>query len=392
MVLNKLATQLASRLNALDLMRGWFLAVIAFDHLIRFPSVFDLVTGRGLLWVSAAEGFFFISGMLVGLARGRHMKRAGLRAASRRLWSRAGKLYLASVILTLAYLFIGYALQAGGVTAIKGGLTHFGSVGELFYNVLNLNFTYGWADFLSFYAVFLALSPLALWLLRRQLWWVIVWVSITLWLIKGEVTLPFLSFYAIWQVYFFLGLVFGYHYGSVRAYYHLLPQRTVRRWRLGLMTATITTIIASIAFTFGTPFFARYGPTYAWLLQLLHLPPPETFHQFFFNLKENETFKELFQNERTGILRLPMFFLWFSTLFWLVRRYEEAILRKIGWLLVPLGRNSLYVYIIQSVLAFGLPLMNLPFGYVENTIINLAAIMICWVAVKRRFLFAIIPR
>jgi len=168
MVLNKL-TQFATRLNTLDLLRGWFLVVIASDHLIRIPSMFDLITGRGLLWVSAAEGFFFISGMLVGITRGRQMQLDGLKAASRRLWARAGKLYVASVILTFAYLFLGYWLQSRGVTAIKGGLTHFGSVGELFYNVFNLNYTYGWADFLSFYAVFLGLAPLALWLLRRKL-------------------------------------------------------------------------------------------------------------------------------------------------------------------------------------------------------------------------------
>lgn len=373
-------------------MRGWFLVVIACDHLIRIPSMFDLVTGRGLLWVTAAEGFFFISGMLVGIARGRQMQLEGLKVASRHLWARAGKLYVASIILTLAYLFIGYALEAHGITAIKGGLTHFGSVGELLYNVFNLNYTYGWADFLSFYAMYLAIAPLALWLLRRKWWWVIVGVCLTLWLIKGVVTLPFLSYYAIWQVYFFLGMVFGYHYNSIRDRYRLLPARTVQLWRIGLITATVTTIVASIAFTFGTPFFVRYGPTYAGILQLLHLPSPDTFYRFFDGVKENETFKLLFQNGRGGLLRLPIFLLWFGCLFSLVRQYEHLVITKVGWLLLPLGKNSLYVYILQSVLAFSVPLMHLPFSYVANTLINIAAVMICWVTVKRRFLFNIIPR
>ncbi len=392
MVLNKPAAQFTARLNSLDILRGWFLVVIACDHLIRIPSMFDLVTGRGLLWVSAAEGFFFISGMLVGIARGRQMQLSGLKAAAMHVWARAGKLYVASVVLTFAYLFLGYWLQSRGVNAIKGGLTHFSTVGDMLYNVLNLNYTYGWADFLSYYAVFLGLAPLALWLLRRKLWWVIVWVSLTLWLIKGEVTLPFLSFYALWQVYFFLGLVFGYHYHSLRSYYRLLTPRTIQLLRLGLITATVATVVASIAFTFGTPFFARYGPGYAGLLQLLHLPSPQTFYDFFNSVKENETFKELFQNERGGLLRLPIFLLWFGCLFSLVRQYEDWVVAKVGWLLLPLGKNSLYVYIIQSVLAFGVPLLYLPFGYVENTFINIAAVLICWVAVKRRFLFALIPR
>lgn len=390
--MNKAATHFAARLNTLDLLRGWFLMVIAFDHLIRIPSMFDLITGRGLLWVTAAEGFFFISGMLVGIARGRQMQLEGLKAAAQHLWARAGTLYVASVVLTLGYLFLGYWLESQGVTALKAGPTHFGSVGELLYNVFNLNFTYGWADFLSYYAVFLAIAPVALWLLRRRLWWVIVWASLTLWLVKGEVTLPFLSYYAIWQVYFFLGLVFGYHFNTIRAYYRLLTPRTILLLRLTLVTATVATIVASMAFTFGTPFFARYGPTYAGLLQLLHLPAPQTLYDFFNGVKENETFKDLFQNDRGGLLRLPVFLLWFGCAFSVVRRHEAWVVAKIGWLLLPLGKNSLYVYIIQSVLAFSVPLMNLPFGYVVNTFINIAAILICWVAVKRRFLFAIIPR
>lgn len=391
MVLNN-PTHFAARLNSLDLLRGWFLVVIACDHLIRIPSMFDLVTGRGLLWVTAAEGFFFISGMLVGIARGRQMQLEGLRSAAKHVWVRAGKLYVASVILTFIYLLLGYWLQSHGVTALKGGLTHFSSIGDMLYNVLNLNYTYGWADFLSFYAVFLGLAPLALWLLRRKLWWVIVWASLTLWLIKGEVTLPFLSFYALWQVYFFLGLVFGYHFNTIRSYYRLLAPRTVLLLRLTLITATVATVVASLAFTFGTPFFARYGPGYAGLLQLLHLPSPQIFYDFFNGVKENQTFKELFQNDRGGILRLPIFLLWFGCLFSIVRRHEDWVVQKTGWLLLPLGKNSLYVYIIQSALAFSVPLMNLPFGYVENTFINIAAVLICWVAVKRRFLFAIIPR
>ena len=43
------------RVVALDLLRGYFLFVMIIDHLGRFPGLFDLLTGRDKMWVSAAE-------------------------------------------------------------------------------------------------------------------------------------------------------------------------------------------------------------------------------------------------------------------------------------------------------------------------------------------------
>ena len=81
------------RILALDLLRGYLLCVITIDHLFRFPGLFDLFTGRGQLWVSAAEGFFLISGILVGKIYGSKIA-YNLRGETKKLWGRAGKLYL----------------------------------------------------------------------------------------------------------------------------------------------------------------------------------------------------------------------------------------------------------------------------------------------------------
>ena len=373
-------------------MRGWFLIVIASDHLLRFPSILDPFTGRGLLWVTAAEGFFFISGMLVGIARGRDLHTKGIQAASKKLWSRAARLYLASIILSIAYTFTAYWLESQGNPSIKAGLIHFDYVGQLVSNTLNLTYNYGWADFLGYYAVFLALAPLALLLLRHKLWWVIVSISLSLWLAKDHIALPFPTFYGIWQVYFFLGLVFGYHYTTLHDTFTQLSQGSKKLLRRGILVLTAITLAASFIFTFGTPFFDDHGATLAGTLSYLHLPSSQAMYDFFFTVKENQLFKELFQNGRTGLLRLPVFLLWFGATFIVVRRYENQIIRFAGWLLLPLGRNSLYVYIIESIIAFAIPLVVLPNNFGANSLINIAAILLCWVAVKRRFLFRIIPR
>ena len=46
---------------------------IILNHLQWYPSGFDIVAARGSLFVSAAEGFFIISGILLGIVRGRNM-------------------------------------------------------------------------------------------------------------------------------------------------------------------------------------------------------------------------------------------------------------------------------------------------------------------------------
>lgn len=61
------------RILALDLLRGAFLVAIIVDHLHWGPSWFRLLSGGGKMFTSPAEGFFAISGILVGYIYGPRM-------------------------------------------------------------------------------------------------------------------------------------------------------------------------------------------------------------------------------------------------------------------------------------------------------------------------------
>ena len=50
-----------SRIITLDILRGYFILAIASVHLAYYPSLLGLFEGRGQLWVSEAEGFFFFA-------------------------------------------------------------------------------------------------------------------------------------------------------------------------------------------------------------------------------------------------------------------------------------------------------------------------------------------
>src|SRR3982750_3905966 len=89
----------SQRILAFDLLRGFFLVVIMIDHIELYYNGWDILTGKGRLWVSAAEGFFFISGLLIGMMYKRRLP-LGMKFIFKKMWTRAIQLYIVGVGLT----------------------------------------------------------------------------------------------------------------------------------------------------------------------------------------------------------------------------------------------------------------------------------------------------
>src|SRR5436190_11433646 len=77
----------------IDLLRGYCVLAMVIDH-IGGPSLLLLLTGANSFYSSAAEGFIFISGLVVGLAYRRHVQRCGVAPSVSRALQRAATLYL----------------------------------------------------------------------------------------------------------------------------------------------------------------------------------------------------------------------------------------------------------------------------------------------------------
>src|SRR6478752_2733089 len=90
----------ASRFLALDYLRGFFIIVIIVDHLWRWPSLFEFISGRGELWSSAAQGFIIISGLLIGYIRGYKNRDQPLWGITKKLLKRGLTLYVWMFITT----------------------------------------------------------------------------------------------------------------------------------------------------------------------------------------------------------------------------------------------------------------------------------------------------
>jgi hypothetical protein len=98
------------RLDLIDGLRGYFLVFMLINHMV-FDGGYWLVQVnlRQIAFVEDAQGFVFLSGLLVGLVYVGKMVPAGFMAGARALWKRAGELYLyamgsLALVLTAALL------------------------------------------------------------------------------------------------------------------------------------------------------------------------------------------------------------------------------------------------------------------------------------------------
>src|SRR5690606_17097418 len=88
-------------------MRGYFLCVILFNHLWYYPSCLDIFTGRSLLYASTADGFFVVSGIVLGIVRGAKLINQPFKVAAKLLWKRSIQLYITSIVLTFLFTVVG---------------------------------------------------------------------------------------------------------------------------------------------------------------------------------------------------------------------------------------------------------------------------------------------
>jgi len=357
---------LGQRIITLDLLRGYFLFVILIDHLARWPGFFELLTGRGWLWASAAEGFFIISGIMVGVVRGKEMKQGKWLVAWKRLWSRGLVLYLWSISLTLLFTFVGYWLS--DYAGIKPGIAEGLSNATLLWQTLTLQYVYGWADFLPWYAVFMIAAPLALWLVYKRLAWLVVLISVLSWWMWRDTN----SYFA-WQILFFIGLVGGYYLQYFETVYARVALPVKKKLMIWLSGISIITLMASWSAIFISPTLTNHQDFgLAWMASIRELATAWA------NLA-NPWFGKWAMSPG----RVLLSFLWFITLYLVIRYYETTITRWVGKFLLPLGRNSLFVYGFQSIVIFAVAIL-IPYttSFVWNLLINVICLALMWFVAK----------
>jgi len=364
--------KIINRIETLDLLRGYFLLVIILNHLYFYPSGYEYITGKSLLFASTAEGFFLISGIVLGIVRGAKLRDRPLAVATKLLLKRAWQLYITFAILVIFFTLIGWLVMEN--PGIKPGIfLPAGEIWTMVWQTLTLQYIYGWADYLRLYAIFIFFTPLALWLLRKQLWYAVAIASVAVWSLFPTPPPPsgWLLQPLSWQLLFFCGLIVGFHWSDATRWWLNLTDKT-RRLTIGIIvpfTALTLVLSALLAFGGGIPGIGEWlSSTY------------------------DET-RYIFDKDRLPPTRLFLFAIWFATFFWLFSRFDRPINKWLGWILKPFGRNSLYVYTIHAFVIFFASLV-LPRSELwwYNFIVSTAVIGVIYLAVRHRFLMKIIPR
>ena len=388
----------SARDSRVDLLRGLAIVFVVVNHL-GMASLFQLLTQEAVGFVSGAELFVLFSGLVVGMVYGPKAKEDFGRVVD--LTSRrAGKLYLTALavligvfLLSLLPLFHTEALTTfvdqgtGGAGHNGAGRTYdlYAGMSSLFQfpvppqvlpAIVLLQFGPWQFNVMGLYVVLLLVSPLILAALNRgKAVWVLA-ATLALYAVGAatrfrvlpsqfEDSFPLL----VWQVLFVLGLVAGYYRRPVVAW---LSKHT---W---VVVACTAAAFALAFLSWGNPYLAN---SYDVRLALM----PDASYRAMYDALFGRTY--LAPGRLLNVLVLVVAAYAFLSAYW------KPVQRALGWFLIPLGRATLYVFIMHVLLIA--VVANIPVLQQQSIFLNTAAYAVVlgllWVMVRTRFLVRIIP-
>jgi hypothetical protein len=359
-----------------DLLRGFCIFAMVVDHFGGVSWLYA-ITGGNRFYVSAAEGFIFISGFIVGQAYRARRDRSGLPAAMVDALRRARTLYLATVTLTLIFSALFLWTDISLWTGRDFGLG-IDSWQEITVAALTLHYTYHGTDILAMYTLLMLIAPVMLLLLSTGEWYMVLIPSWLLWLTyqvyPEEAAVPWYIRHgenfplAAWQVLFVTGHVLGFYRHALSRWLQHFRRLRVVAVALGL---AITLALISLAWGADNGFFDL---------------DPNVLNESFFKVP-------LRPWRLVAFLSVAIVAYTGATYLWVPLR------RVVGWLMLPLGQHALYSYIVHFfliLLVFNLaPLLSALPGEVPDelltSLLQIAVVMLLWTLVRKRFLFRVIP-
>ncbi|WP_413111753.1 OpgC domain-containing protein [Thaumasiovibrio sp. DFM-14] len=329
------------RIPALDSIRGLLLVLMTINHLIWISggrSILQLFTQQPLGQFGSAEGFVFISALLAGAIYSKpSLTSLDVR---KKAFSRAFTIYRYHLLCLLAVcgwvVFCVYNLPS--TRHLMGPNLPNILVAPLETSILSalLINKPNYFDILPLYVLFMLILPVAIAAYRRGLMWLVLLISIGIWLASGSISDAMLLplFKAIspemqvqtgyfdpfaWQLLFIAGSALGY-----------LQHKESFSWRHPALTV-VALIIAALLFVAHHGAFAQYG------------------------IHQGVLYSQASKPE-LGWLRLLNLATWVYLIALIIESYPKVLVfRPLSYL----GRHSLHVFSWQAVLIYvAAPFLN----------------------------------
>jgi hypothetical protein len=354
--------------ESLDLLRGLAIVILVVNH-VHLDSALGHLTGAAL---SAAEVLVSVSGVVVGMVFGRRWLIKGPRATTAMLLRRSRKLYLASVAVVAL---------VGALTLVPGPATDaltvspnmhpardlyaFDGAPQIALAIVSLKAGPWQFSILGLFIALLAAAPAILWALHRGWWPAVLLLSWGLFALGREWTIDLLPAQSerpfpvlVWQVLFVNGLVVGWHRDRIAAWLSR-HRRLVSLVVVGLAGGFVTLQVAG-------PAVAEAEAWARW----------EAEH---------------FDKGSLDIARVLAMVSIAGALYLALRTYPALMRRALDALLLPLGRNSFYVFIMHVFVCLAVASMPVlagrGVGLIGNTLVEVGCVALLWIMVKRRILF-----
>lgn len=340
------------RVIALDYFRGICILLILLSHSVVFSGPFSYFSLRSSPWVSAAEFFFLLSGITLGVVRGGKIE-SDLWGIAKKCWRRARDLYLIHLVIVLASLGLGGFLVTNHLLNNIHGQLPIDHGPRLLIDILSLSYAYG-SYFLMFYAIYMLLAPIALLTLRTRLWCAVPLLSTLLFVLAAHYPFQDISFapytaFFIWQFYFMLGLTLARFRVPIISRIYGLPKRTVNIVSAAIIGSAVTVFVLSVLVTYSSHIFPLVNrlTVDGWL-------PVKLRSAYIHLINHSQGFYLWLDNARTGVLRPLATLLFMAAAYLIYQKHKETILLYSGRFVNNFGRNTLWIYVAQ---AFVIPIM-----------------------------------
>jgi len=170
--------------NYLDHWRGLFHIAMVVDHLpVLYPVSFGVIAGfyECLGYLSAAEGFVFLSGYVTGLVYTRIKEEEGVRAIWRKAICRASTIYATYVAAVLLLVLL--VRRLGTASVSWGTWSHLLDVplATATWQVASLLWRPTFLEILPLYSLFVLMAPAIVMYLDCRRLWIPIGISVSLW-------------------------------------------------------------------------------------------------------------------------------------------------------------------------------------------------------------------